>query len=938
MNMAEWLVLSASDSRADARGPNGFLFPIADLVISPTAALLAAYGPREPLTIRGCVMMTRDHAAAAQSAVQATTAIAAYLGEAGRDVDPAELRSWVTGALRTLGATVERAALSANGRAALVHAGRGWAVFPVHTPRIDGGCSCGTPSCPRVGKHPRTPHGLRDATTDPGTILAWWWRWPEANIGVALGQRSGIVAVAVDPRHGGDETLAALEREHGAELESVEAVTGGGGRHIVFACPAGGCPTRYPGEGLELRGDGAYIVVVPSLHASGRTYTWEVSHDPDDVALAPLPDWLLAIAHGAPSGRPASQSRLEPRRVLEGVSAGERDTTLFRYACRLRGKGLAREEAEILVVQAARACQPPFPDQDARAKVASAWKYPSGDEDRDERRATVDGEPLSRGSGADGTTDTVPSRLTAGGSHASQSSEAAGAAATERERPPTAAQIAAEGGDPFGDAAIARVFTAQAIGRRGGEGKVTGTGADFTDFTLAHSVMRYFAGIYTQGRFLVFLLHSYRVLEDAELEQFLTAVIARQVDPLRATARRVAEVRKLIAVVAHRPDAWTNQTFNSGEVVVFQNGVLELPALTFRAGRPEDYMTMQVQCEWRPEVPPGAIDAFVASLLKPDDVLPFLQFVGYAMVPGAPSQEKYAILLGVGENGKSRLLLVLAALFDGFTVSIPLQDLAQNRFEKGHLYGKMVNLVGDMSAGLIEDTSVLKLLTGGDRIHADVKFKDPIEFVNRAKAIISANELFRVHDHTWGFYRRAMIFAFARDFREGGRDGARRDPAIVEKLLADPDTLPRLAYLGVQAYLRLRQAGRFAEPETMIAAREAFRLANDPVAAFVAEVLTEDSGHDLPKEELYRAFALWARATGRGAVSAAKFWQRWAHAAPAYADMTRARVGERRMYVVRNVGLDPTCLIMVDGREGQAISLVETLGREERRHTLLSGV
>jgi len=71
--------------------------------------------------------------------------------------------------------------------------------------------------------------------------------------------------------------------------------------------------------------------------------------------------------------------RVNPVGVLAGVPQGQRDTELFRYACRLRNKGMAREEAEVLVCQAAANCKPPFPAAEAKEKVASAWKYPEGD-------------------------------------------------------------------------------------------------------------------------------------------------------------------------------------------------------------------------------------------------------------------------------------------------------------------------------------------------------------------------------------------------------------------------------------------------------------------------------------------------------------------------------------------------------------------------------
>src|SRR5215211_72783 len=76
--------------------------------------------------------------------------------------------------------------------AALDYADQGWEVFPLHTPTANGGCSCGTACGKRAGKHPRTPNGLHDATTDPTTIDHWWSKWPDANIGIRTGPGSGV--------------------------------------------------------------------------------------------------------------------------------------------------------------------------------------------------------------------------------------------------------------------------------------------------------------------------------------------------------------------------------------------------------------------------------------------------------------------------------------------------------------------------------------------------------------------------------------------------------------------------------------------------------------------------------------------------------------------------------------------------------------------------
>jgi hypothetical protein len=172
---------------------------------------------------------------------------------------------------------------------AIQYAQRHLHVLPLHTVS-DRWCSCGRRDCTRQGKHPRRGLRLQDATTDIAEITAWFTQWPEANIGVHCA-KSGWLALDIDPRNGGNETLAALIRELGPLPETLTAQTGGGGQHLVYRKPGG---TRISGElgpGVELKANG-YIVVEPS--ATDGPYRWV---SPPDRAPAHLPDaWVVRMA------------------------------------------------------------------------------------------------------------------------------------------------------------------------------------------------------------------------------------------------------------------------------------------------------------------------------------------------------------------------------------------------------------------------------------------------------------------------------------------------------------------------------------------------------------------------------------------------------------------------------------------------------------------
>ena len=152
--------------------------------------------------------------------------------------------------------------------AAVRFAARGWAVLPCHTP-VNGGCSCSKTDCSAPGKHPRLVNGLNGASTDRAAIEQWWNRWPEANLGIRTGEASGLVVVDIDRRSGGDRTLSQLVDQHD-KLPSTLAVRTGDGVHLYFAHP--GWPVRNDagrrlGPGIDVRGEGGYVLAPPSLHA-----------------------------------------------------------------------------------------------------------------------------------------------------------------------------------------------------------------------------------------------------------------------------------------------------------------------------------------------------------------------------------------------------------------------------------------------------------------------------------------------------------------------------------------------------------------------------------------------------------------------------------------------------------------------------------------------
>ena len=104
---------------------------------------------------------------------------------------------------------------------ALRLAAMGYHVIPTH--RVDHGqCSCGSAICPSPGKHPRTIHGVHDATLDPETIEKWWAAMPDAWLAICPDPE--WLVVDVDPRHGGDHKWGRIVAETGIDPADVDII------------------------------------------------------------------------------------------------------------------------------------------------------------------------------------------------------------------------------------------------------------------------------------------------------------------------------------------------------------------------------------------------------------------------------------------------------------------------------------------------------------------------------------------------------------------------------------------------------------------------------------------------------------------------------------------------------------------------------------------
>ena len=208
--------------------------------------------------------------------------------------------------------------------AAIALAGKGMAVFP----------------CKPRGKSPLFQGWQEKATRDPDALRAMWAATPAANIGIATGAPSDVWVLDIDGEDG-EGSLLKLESEHGALPPTIEVVTGKG-RHCYFRTGKRKISNSVGqlGVGLDVRGDGGYVIAPPSIHPSGRTYAWSVDTTRD---FADAPGWLIAMVTAAKSGSTGKAGKpLEHWHTVltEPIHNGQRNATLASICGKLLHMGV----------------------------------------------------------------------------------------------------------------------------------------------------------------------------------------------------------------------------------------------------------------------------------------------------------------------------------------------------------------------------------------------------------------------------------------------------------------------------------------------------------------------------------------------------------------------------------------------------------------------
>lgn len=753
---------------------------------------------------------------------------------------------------------------------ARAYGARGWAVMPVHS--IEGGhCTCPDgEGCSSPGKHPRTQHGLKEASTDLRRIQRWWARWPDANVAIVTGAVSGLVVLDVDGYHGGDDTLAALVAEHEPLPSTLQVITGGDGMHYLFAHPGEeirNTAGKKLGPGLDVRGDGGYVVAAPSLHASGRRYEWVDA----EVVPAPMPGWMFEkLRKPLPAAPPA------PVPVQRPDSGGTP------YGL----QALARELAEV------------------RGTAQGGRNHQLNES------AFVLGQLVAGGELNEGlvVAELAAAGMTIGLGEGEVAKTIASGIGGGKERPRTAPErygpaewVAPRSWEPPPGDDDAPPLDDDHPGRRlalvaGGEGdppapgvvpaEDDGPGEEYlnrTDLGNARRLVRaHGAVLHYVPQWKTWLIWNgarWRPDSDGEVHRRAKAVAQaiqfeaagrpfEERDALRKWALRSeasARLEAMVQVAATEAGIPVDpQALDADQWLLnVLNGTVDLRTGELLKHDPAHLITKMAPVVYDPEARLDMWEEFLEEATDGDEAMvAFLRrAAGYSLTADT-GEEKLFFVHGPSASGKSTFLDALQAAMGDYAKTARFETFLAHH-DNGGATGDVARLAGARMVMAIEAAEgrklaegLVKSLTGGDLVTARFMYQSEFEYRPAFKLWLAANAAPKVDHRDDAMWRRILRVRF-----EHVVPLERRRPELKRSLRDPASGGPAILAWAVRGCVEWQEEG-LGVPPGVEEATEAYREQMDPLADFIDECCVVDEQLWVESGALYKAYAEWARGAG----------------------------------------------------------------------------
>ena len=630
--------------------------------------------------------------------------------------------------------------------------------------------------CNSPGKMPLLKNWTQWTTTTPEDIHSWFRQNPSINIGIPMGQISGLIGIDIDGKSG---EIVLLALSNGDIPETYEFLTGNG-RRLLYSLPKGIATKKMtvagdsPHEGFEILCDGQQSVVPTSVHSSGKKYLWKQRHSPREIQIATAPKWVLdqiRVDENQPQERQSKPVTEEDwGRVLH---EGERNVGLARQAGSLVGRGLPKEQVmEFLIVWNGNYCDPPLPQQELENIVESIYLR----------------EQMQKSKKAKQTGEGTKSNFRA---------------------TPFVRQF---------------LFHQKELGYQ---------------WKFSSEMGSFFMTDETTGPWKLldtdFVKSSVRKAlineESNGHEKWDTVhIIAESIEALKSELI-VPDENNLFDIGYSTVS--NNWAYNPTEIITLRNGIFEYQNNTLHPWTSKVYTTIQLPVDYDPkQLCPTWLKA-LEEWIPNKQTIDFLQeFVGLCLIPDVTFRTA-VILYGTGANGKSMFLDTIKSLFGDSLVSIPLHRLT-DRFETAYLQNKLINVCGDIDSKYIKDTGVIKTIISGDMkgLRGEFKHGKSFDFTPVCRLLFSANKIPGVADKSIGWIGRWKFIEFPHTFPV--------NPAYkIEHTLMFEKEKSGILNWAIAGLQRLKISNQWTLSQAMAESEEEYRIENDNVSAFLLDFINK---------------------------------------------------------------------------------------------------
>lgn len=342
----------------------------------------------------------------------------------------------------------------------------------------------------------------------------------------------------------------------------------------------------------------------------------------------------------------------------------------------------------------------------------------------------------------------------------------------------------------------------------------------------------------------------------------------------RSTGSKVTSIQKLI-----NSKVVTDSLFNNQPVLNFQNGALELENdFNFRGHEKQDMCTYVLPYNYDENAACDEWEHFIETVTAFDEKKAscLQEFTGYILYPNNAMQ-KALCCIGGGANGKSVFLNTLSKVIGKENVSnVEMSSFAQD-FQRIKLMHTMLNISSETRSNVAQAESYFKSIVAGDTCSACYKGKDYVEFIPRAKVIMSCNEYLKPNDTSNGFLRRLLFVKFPVKFCEDPNPNDPYEKPIdrtLEERFSKPEMLSGIMNWAISGYRQLKAVGEFTQPDDTKKIIEEFTALTNPIIDFLTEFVmpTNDRGYRrVCNSDFYDHYVSWCANSGHKSASKRKF-------------------------------------------------------------------